>query len=96
MNTLARSTDPDTSKEAGEAIQSHLPRLHAWTVECVTKKPGLTQAELGAIFCALDPRKIGRRLPECVRKGLIKVGPIRKCTITKRSAQTYEPVEKGG
>lgn len=90
---LARATDPQTSKDAAEAIRGELAELHRWTVECVTKSPGLTQAELAEIYCATDPRRIGRRLSELVKLGLLRVGETRKCTRTGRAAQTWRLVE---
>lgn len=90
---LARQSHPQTSKDAGEAIRQQLAALHEWTVACVTESPGLTQAELAAKYCPTDPRKIGRRLSECVKLGLLRVGEARKCSLTGRAAMTWWTVE---
>lgn len=90
---LARRTDPVTSHEAAREIAGSVAALETWAAECVASAPGLTQRELGARFCPDDLRRIGRRLSECARKGLIKRGPVRKCSITGRSAETWWPVE---
>lgn len=93
MIELARATDPETSNESAAAMtHTKLAALHRWAVQCVTERPGLTAAELAVIFCATDPRKIGRRLVECVRKELIKTGEPRKCSVTGRRAQTWLPI----
>ena len=88
---LARRTDPETSKEAAERIKPHLGELHRWAQSCVQEAPGLTQRELGAKFCATDPRRIGRRLNECELLGLVKRGVARKCSISGRMADTWYP-----
>lgn len=90
---LARQSDPATSHEAAQAIRPHLADLHKWAVECVRKSPGLTQAELAVLYCATDPRKIGRRLSECEKMGVLRRGPVRACSQTGRSATTWWPVD---
>ena len=88
---LHRRADPDTSAEAAEDIVSNLAQLHQWTVACVQAAPGLTQRELGAKFCPTDPRRIGRRLNECEKAGLVRRGPARTCTVSGRQAETWFP-----
>lgn len=87
--SLARNTDHETSKESAADIRVSLAELHVWATACVKESPGKTQAELGQIYCPTDPRKIGRRLSECVKLGMMKIGEVRRCTKTGRSAQTY-------
>jgi hypothetical protein len=93
MTPLFRATDPETSRLAAAEIADHLPELHAWALDCVRESPGLTQRELGAKYCPEDLRKIGRRLGELVRRGLLREGDARSCSITGRAAGTYWPVE---
>ena len=88
---LHRRGDPDTSAEAARDIVENLAELHRWTVACVRSAPGLTQRELGAKFCPTDPRKIGRRLNECEKAGLVRRGPPRTCTVSGRQAETWFP-----
>lgn len=90
---LARSTDPATSHEAASRIVPHLQKLHRWTIECVTESPGQTQAELGRKYCPNDPRKIGRRLVEVERKGFIRRGESRRCSVSGHTAATWFPAE---
>lgn len=92
--TLARRTDPETSKAAARQLTLfELRDLRKWAADCVRKSPGLTQRELGDQYCPSDLRKIGRRLAECEKKGLVRRGPARKCSITGRSAETWYPPE---
>lgn len=88
---LARPADPVTSYQAAQAILKDLPRLIEWTASCVRQTPGLTQRELGARHCPEDLRKIGRRLAECARRGVVRRGMSRKCSITGRQAETWWP-----
>jgi hypothetical protein len=88
---LARKADPETSKAAGRAAGKRLTRLHRWAVRCVAETPGLTQRELGAKHCPDDPRRIGRRLAECDRLGLLVRGPARKCSVSGKRAETWWP-----
>lgn len=91
FDILSRPTDPETSKEAGRDIVPSLAQLHRWTSDCVSLTPGLTQRELGSTYCPDDPRKIGRRLSECERLGLLHRGPARVCSISGRRAETWWP-----
>ena len=89
--TLARRTDPETSRQAADEIAGAVAALQWWAVVCVRMSPGKTQRELGAIYCPDDLRKIGRRLGEAAKKGLLRRGPVRKCSITGRNAETWYP-----
>jgi hypothetical protein len=91
MNALSRTNDPLTSQLAAAEIVSDLANLHDWTVQCVSESPGLTQRELGAKYCPLDLRKIGRRLNECEKLGRVRRGEARKCSLTYRLAETWWP-----
>jgi hypothetical protein len=61
----ARTTDPETSHEAGDAIRAsgELGRQQTAVLEAVRRWPGLTSLELGARM-KLDRWAIARRLPE--------------------------------
>lgn len=91
--TLARTTDPETSHEAAEFIVPKVNRLQTWAAMCVRERPGLTSAELAREYCPLDPRRIGRRLAECERFGMVRRGEARKCTVSGRNAATWYPTE---
>ena len=88
---LARDADPVESKIAAAQIQESLGDLQAWAAECVKKSPGKTAMELAQLYCITDPRKIGRRLGECEKLGLVKRGEARECSITRRMAATWQP-----
>lgn len=88
---LARRDDPDTSKEAAHEIMPSIARLHEWAADCVKRSPGLTQRELGRKYCADDLRRIGRRLAECERIGLVRRGDSRPCSISNKKADTWWP-----
>ena len=90
-NRLARRSDPATAKAAGRAAAESVGAVQRWAAECVAASPGLTQRELGDRYCPGDLRRIGRRLPECVRAGSVQLGTPRRCRITGRTAQTYYP-----
>lgn len=86
---LARPDHPSTSHDAAEDIAEALPSLHAWAVACVTAMPGATARELAARYCPTDPRRIGRRLKECVRDGLLRTGEVRACRVSGKRALTW-------
>jgi hypothetical protein len=94
-NALARSSDPATSQDAGVAIAPYVADLQVWTGDCVRKSPGLTARELAQIYCPTDPRKLGRRLAECERLGLVRRGEARACSVSGRHAETWLPVVAG-
>jgi hypothetical protein len=87
----ARSGDPHTSHEAAEGIGASAGELQRWAAACVKLSPGKTQRELGRSYCPTDPRKIGRRLVECERLGLVRRGEARVCAVSGRRAQTWWP-----
>ena len=86
---LARTTDPQTSKQAAAGIVEKLGDLEQWAANCVAAAPGKTQRELGAIYCPSDLRRIGRRLSGLVDRGRLRRGDARKCSITGRNANTW-------
>ena len=56
--------------------------LIGWVVQCVHAFPGKTPRELAAIFSNGDHKKFNRRLPEAEKKGLVRRGEFRKCSIS--------------
>lgn len=90
--TLARAEDPVESKLAAAQVAPTVGEKQAWTAECVRQSPGRTAMELARLYCPDDPRRIGRRLGECVKRGLVKHGEARPCSITKKRAMTWLPV----
>lgn len=92
---LARRADPESSQESAEEILRRLGQRQRHALECVRKKPGLTQLELGREFPSSDPRAVGRRLNELEREGLLVRGEARKCSVSGKRAQTWWPVAAG-
>ncbi len=86
-----RNTDPSPSHQAAVLIVPHLSKLHRWAASCVRINPGFTARELAEKYCPTDPRKIGRRLIECVKLGMIETGPLRKCRVSGRTVTTWNP-----
>jgi hypothetical protein len=91
---LSRRTDPQTSHDAAEAIVGKLKGLHQWVLSAVIEHPGKTCKELSKIYKLDDNRKVGRRLSELEKRGLIKTGEDRPCSITGFKVQTWWPVSK--
>lgn len=92
--TLARTTDPDTSKESAALVADSIPDKQAYCVECIRKSPDSTQGELDKLYSPPDrPRMVGRRCNEVVADGRAIVSGKRKCTVSGRRGQTYRAVE---
>lgn len=94
---LARTSDPQTSHDAAASIVPHLPRLQRQALEAVAMTPGRTATELARLHGVPDPRVFNRRLTELARQGLVVRGPVRRCSVTGRSAATWArpQAEKG-
>ena len=67
--------------------------LVGWVVQCVKKSPGKTPRELAAIFSNGDHKKFNRRLPEAEKKGLVRRGEFRKCSVSGYATEWW-PAEK--
>lgn len=89
---LVRSCHPETSREAAQHIQSKLRETQLRALKFVRESPGSTANELAVIANDRDNRKIGRRLPELERMGLIERGDPRPCEVTRRNATVWNPV----
>lgn len=86
----SRSTDPDTSHEAADAIRASgdLGRQQREVLEAVRRWPGLTSLELGA-RTTLDRWATARRLPELEAAGKIRRGEAR--VVNGRRHLTWHP-----
>ena len=91
---LARAGDPETSRRAAASVADAVGVIQRWAAECVAKTPGKTARELAEVYCPTDPRKIGRRLPECVEAGTVRRGEPRKCAVSGKKAATWFPPPK--
>lgn len=102
--TLARRSDPETSKAAARAIAPTLNTKQKLALKLVVMFPGETSAELHQRFRrqfidadqkAWDSRAIGRRLPELEAQGYVWRPTTRTCSISGRAASTWEATHAG-
>ena len=91
--TLARAEHPATSHQAAAEVAPHVGALERWAAARVAETPGLTASELEARHGPMPARKLGKRLCGCERRGLVRRGGPRACTVSGRSATTWFPVE---
>jgi predicted transcriptional regulator len=89
--TLARTSDPSTSKQAAKEILANLPEARQHALDAVRQYPGFTSNELAQKAGDGDPRKINRRLAELERVGLVQRDPPRVCSISGRRAAIWYP-----
>ena len=90
---VARTTDPETSKEAAEVVTTSGQRrsqINA-AVRLVRRHPGLTGNELAA-YGILTERQLSRRLSDAHDAKLIEPGEARKCSVSGARARTWFPV----
>lgn len=102
MNNLARKTDPKSSHEAGEKLQTNGNQL-IQQKECLVLLARYgqgTRAEIAQKYADekhnsdksafLETKaKLGRRLPELAKHGLIEMIEIRRCKIANKSCQSW-------
>lgn len=93
--TLARRTDPEPSHEAASwAVTSGtVNRLQQHAIVLVQAFPGRTATELAQAseWCNGDPRIVNRRLSEVEKRGKVRRGEPRTCSVTGRKAATWWP-----
>lgn len=89
----ARRTDPSTSfQAAGELVSSgELGRQQGEALVLVRSWPGMTTWELAGGEPILR-FMLNRRLPELVRKGLVRKGEARRCRYSRRPSLTWWPI----
>ena len=90
---LVRHGHPDTSREAAETFAPKQRQSQMRALGYVSENPGSTANELAKVAGDRDIRKIGRRLPELERFGLVRRGEPRPCKVTNRNASTWYPAE---
>lgn len=90
MYVAARNTDPISSHIAAEdiAMSGLQAAQQALTATAVCNYPGLTSLELSE-KSTLDRYILARRLSECERKGLVKRGDIKRCSVSGRPAVSW-------
>lgn len=85
---FARSTDPDTAKEAARAISETLGDVERLVLGLVANHANETASEL-CTYGDLDIRTVSTRLSGLCRKGRIVVSGKRPCKVTGKTVQTY-------
>lgn len=88
---FSRGDGPSTSSEAAEELVAKLPEARRHALEAVRQYPGSTVKELADKTGDDDNRRIGRRLNELEKAGIIRRAPARKCSISGRRAATWYP-----
>ena len=91
----ARLTDPPSSHAAAQEMERTGRRVAQCeaVLETVKRHPRQTSLELSQLS-RLDRYTVSRRLPELERRGLIRRGPTRDCTVNGRPMLTWEPVNE--
>jgi hypothetical protein len=92
---IARRTDPPSSHAAAQEMERTGRRTaqSEAVLEMVKLHPRRTALEL-ARLSRLDRYTVSRRLPELERRGLIRRGLTRDCTVNGRPMLTWEPVNE--
>ena len=87
---LARRSDPATSHGGASAAVCVLGETQQRALTAVRAHPNRTAGELN-VAVGLDPdsRRIGRRLNELERAGVVRRGPARTCTVTGHAAHVW-------
>jgi hypothetical protein len=92
---IARNSDPLQSKlAAAEHTESgSRERQMALILAAVRRSPGLTYRELHARMGGAieEPVQVEKRCSDLVEAGKIKRGERRRCTVSRRPAQTWWP-----
>lgn len=94
---LARHTDPQTSHAGQSHVAPKLSQLHQRFVSVVAEHGPMTAAEVAA-ECVKRYGGLSessrKRAGELVRRGLIEVCGIKKCSVTNCVAQVYRIAEE--
>ena len=92
---ISRQTDPRSSHAAARETERSGRRAAQCeaVLEMVKRHPRRTSLELSRLS-QLDRYTVSRRLPELERRGLIRRGLIRDCTVNGRPMLTWEPVDE--
>lgn len=88
---LTRSNDPETSRAGAVDAAKRLGKMQAEALKAVMALPGRTCSELETL-ASRRGRTYGRRLGELERLGKVKRCATRPCTVTGRSAATWEAI----
>jgi CRP-like cAMP-binding protein len=92
---MSRRNDPMTSRIAARRLveSGALNEQQQAVFEAVTRWHGSTAVELAKVS-GLDRYAVSRRLPELQRKGQVRRGPPRVCTVNGRPQSTWSVVSR--
>ena len=90
--TLARTSDPDTSKAAAAEIQSSVGARALAVLRLIVAHPECTGSELAKFNGDATNHEVCRRVSLLINANLIEVPYSRECTVTKRAARVYRPL----
>ncbi len=90
----ARKTDPDSSHQAADGVESEgiASKQRRWCYNAVKNYPNNTAREL-AKYAELDRYMLSRRLPELEQLGYVRRSHQRRCTVGGRMSLTWESVK---
>lgn len=84
FDTLARRSDPQTSKDAAAMVRETLGKRCAECLRIVRENPGITGAEVGLIS-----EQARKRLGEVEARGLIRRGEVRVSANSRCASVTW-------
>ena len=92
LRTLARRTDPETSRAAADkhAASGSRASHKRLLLEALHRSPGLTSAEY-AKHTGLDRHEAARRLADLRNDGDARQGERRQCGVCRKTCVTWEP-----
>ena len=87
---LSGAGDPFTSYESAEQLEEsgRFQKQKSLVYRAIKARNGLTSAEL-ANRMGVSRYLTARRLPDLMREGLVKQGPVRMCRATGRKCVTW-------
>lgn len=91
----ARSTDPQTSREAAESVAPFLSDQLADVLAAVAAWPGRTSRELAEHLRDLDRYQVARRTSDLEHRGYVRKGHARPCRVGRRNAHEWHLTEAG-
>jgi hypothetical protein len=86
---VARRTDPESSQIAAAEIRPKLGTFQNLFVDRALAWFERTDTWPTANEVAQGDESIRKRAKECVRKGYLQLGPLKRCSVTGKLAQTY-------
>ena len=89
----SRQTDPETSQIAAGGVKGRVSTLQTMFCKRALAWHSRYYRWPTAQEIAGGSESLRKRAGECVRLGYVRLGEIRRCTVTGKKAQTYEVIE---